>query len=202
MTKKLLAISLTVFLTLSALFFGSFVLAYHSGSDSNNTAEAEEEDEMEDEDEAGDEDVNDEEDEDENEDEDEDEIEDITEVELRDIPLRFGKFELGGTVTATDTTASTITVNGLAVNTSGARIHRGKDTALSSVLVGDRIRMSGMIENGTLVAERVAVERSGSSGNSNFLAALRKEIEDKIKAILEEIDELRKKLEPAESETQ
>lgn len=195
MTKRILAIGLIVFLALSSLFFGDFALAYHSGSDSNNedqTAEEELENEEDEEEEL----------EDEDEDED-DEVEDITDIELRDIPFRFGKFELGGTVTATDTTASTITVNGLEVNVAGARIHRGKDTALTSVVVGDRVRMSGKIEDGALKAERVAVVESSSSGRggSKLLEALRAEIREQIRAILEQIDDLREQLQAQQGES-
>ncbi len=206
MNKKVLALSLSFFLVLSSLFLGGFTLAYHAGAvtGSNNNDEM-----TEDEDELEDEDLEDEE-EDEDEDEDEDEVEDITEVELDEIPFRFGKFELGGTVTATDIAASTITVNGLAVDVSGARIHRasvrqrrGENTALSSVLVGDRVRMSGTIENGVIKAERVAVVESSTSGRggSKLLEALRAEIREQIQAILQQIKDLREQLKAQQGES-
>src|SRR3989344_3210018 len=194
MGKKVLAISLSSFLVLSSLFLGGFVLAYQADADTDNDDEMTEEDELEDED------VEDEEDEDEDED---DEVEDITEVELDDIPLRFGKFELGGTVTATNTANSTITVNGLSVNVAGANIHRGNETSLSSVLVGDRVRMSGRVEDGALKAERVIALKSPHSGpgGGGLLEALREEIREQIRNILEQIEDLRERLKAQQGES-
>ncbi|HEY4498092.1 MAG TPA: DUF5666 domain-containing protein [Candidatus Paceibacterota bacterium] len=202
MSKKVLAISLSALLVISSLFLGGFILAYQADADTDNDDEMAEEEELNDEEdeELEDEDVEDEEDEDEDED---DEVEDITEVELDDIPLRFGKFELGGTVTATNTANSTITVNGLSVNVAGANIHRGNETSLSSVLVGDRVRMSGRVEDGALKAERVIALKSPHSGpgGGGLLEALREEIREQIRNILEQIEDLRERLKAQQGES-
>lgn len=111
---------------------------------------------------------------------DNDDVDDIDEVDVNNLPAALGKFQLKGFLTAvnvsavpaptgTSTATSTppvatvfsVAVNGLTVNVAADAKIRGSGFGrgdLANLMVGDRVEVSGRIENGVLTADKIRVK--------------------------------------------
>ncbi len=124
------------------------------------------------------------------------EIEDVAHQDVNVLPANLGKFVLMGLVTAVDASSSTISVNGFAINVaSDAKIRRGRDQTLASVVVGDRVLLSGNVADGKLTANRVVVAGFVKKVvQEEVFKQRREELNKKIQGILEQVNSLRKTL--------
>ena len=130
-------------------------------------------------------------------DEDEEEVDNVDDVNVNALASARGVFKLLGRVTAVNAASSTSTlaVNGVAVDASGAKIRRGSGRALESVKVGDRVVVSGTIENGVLLAKKVVVRGfSGPKLDTDAAKKLREEMNQRIQEILKKISDLQQKI--------
>lgn len=133
---------------------------------------------------------------------DKDDVDDVDEVQVENLPASLGKFQLKGIITAITASTSQISVNGLSINVaSGAKIRKGNLQTFGDLAVDDRVEISGKVENGLLIADKIRVKGirkmpQTASGTmiSGEVAKLRNDLQNRIADILKKIQELQARI--------
>lgn len=135
------------------------------------------------------------EDEDGDKDEEEEDVDDVSDVDVEKLPFTMGRFQLLGTVTAVNAGERTIGVNGLTLKVAPDAKVRGEKVnidSLEDVAVNDRVAVSGRIEQGMLIAEKIrAIRPAFRQFAPEAVEKLRQDIMKRIEEILKKIEELR-----------
>lgn len=115
-------------------------------------------------------------------------------------PFEEGEFKAKGIVTAlsasTSTTSSSISLNGLAMDSTGARVEGRGIRSLLDAMVGDRAEVKGEIRNGSIRLQKIEVMPATPRPlpPPTVREDVLRSIQNQIQSILERINELFRRL--------